>query len=174
MAGVAELVERPYVDGSRMAVTGWSYGGFMTTWLAGNYPDRWRAAVAGAAVTDLADQYNLADFNQNQRYGMGGASPWSESGREMYREQSPITHAARIRAPTLIMSATRDFRVPVTQSFKLFHALEDSPVETRFRLYPGRTHFPGDPVRSEDVYRNWIRWVEDHLGTPPDADGEES
>lgn len=163
MAGVDQLLERPYVDGSRMAVTGWSYGGYMTTWLAGNYPDRWRAAMAGAAVTDLADQYNLADFNQNMRYGMEGASPWTERGRRMYREQSPITYATRIRTPTLIMSATRDFRVPVTQSFKLFHALEDSGVETRFVLYPGRTHFPSDPVRSEDVYRRWLDWVEEHL-----------
>src|SRR5882724_4568672 len=63
MAGVAELEKRGFVDASRRAVSGWSYGGFMTTWLLGNYPDRWKAAIAGAAVTDLTDQYNLGDSN---------------------------------------------------------------------------------------------------------------
>ncbi len=162
MAGVAELHDRPYVDGSRMAVTGWSYGGYMTSWLAGNYPDAWRAAMAGAAVTDLEDQYNMADFNVNMRYAMGG-SPWTDNRREEYREQSPISYATQITAPTLIMSSTQDFRVPVTQSYKLFHALRDNGVETRFVLYPGRTHFPGDPVRRLDVYRNWIEWIKTHL-----------
>ncbi|HEX9729693.1 MAG TPA: S9 family peptidase [Gemmatimonadales bacterium] len=162
MAGVAVLRSRSYVDGSRMAVTGWSYGGYMTSWLAGNYPDAWKAAMAGAAVTDLEDQYNMADFNVNMRYAMGG-SPWTDDRQRAYREQSPISYATRITAPTLVMSATQDFRVPVTQSYKLFHALRDNGVETRFILYPGRTHFPGDPVRSLDVFRNWVEWVRTHL-----------
>ena len=58
MAGVAMLEKRGFVDSARMAVSGWSYGGYMTTWLLGNYPDRWKAAIAGAAVTDWLDQYD--------------------------------------------------------------------------------------------------------------------
>ena len=54
MSGVDLLKKRGWVDESKMAVTGWSYGGYMTTWLLGNYPDHWKVAVAGAAVTDWA------------------------------------------------------------------------------------------------------------------------
>jgi dipeptidyl aminopeptidase/acylaminoacyl peptidase len=75
MSGVAELKKRPYVDLRRVAVTGWSYGGYMAVWLAGNYPEQWRAAVAGAPVTDLEDQYNLSDGNILGRHRAGG-SPW--------------------------------------------------------------------------------------------------
>jgi len=163
MAGVDMLTAQPYIDSSRMAVTGWSYGGFMTTWLAGNYPDRWKAAMAGAAVTDLRDQYNLSDLNVSYSYMMNGLSPWSDEGREAYRKNSPITYATNITAPTLIMSATKDFRVPVSQSLKLFHALDDNGVKTKLILYPGRTHFPSDPVNSMDVYRRWVEWVDEHL-----------
>lgn len=163
MAGVDMLTAQPFIDSSRMAVTGWSYGGFMTTWLAGNYPDRWKAAMAGAAVTDLRDQYNLSDLNVGNRYMMNGLSPWSDEGREAYRKNSPITYATNITAPTLIMSATRDFRVPVTQSLKVFHALDDNGVKTELILYPGRIHFPSDPVNSLDVYRRWLEWVDEHL-----------
>ena len=94
---------------------------------------------------------------------MNGLSPWSDEGREAYRKNSPITYATNITAPTLIMSATRDFRVPVSQSFKLFHALDDNGVKTELILYPGRTHFPSDPVNSLDVYRRWVEWIDEHL-----------
>lgn len=163
MAGVDAMTAQPYIDSSRMAVTGWSYGGFMTTWLAGNYPNRWKAAMAGAAVTDLRDQYNLSDLNVSYRYSMHGLSPWSDEGRELYSKNSPITYATDITAPTLIMSATHDYRVPVSQSLKLFHALDDNGVKTELILYPGRTHFPSDPVNSMDVYRRWLEWVDEHI-----------
>ena len=60
MAGIDDLKRRGLIDPQRMAVTGWSYGGFMTTWLAGHYPV-WKAAVAGAPVTDWVEMYDLSD-----------------------------------------------------------------------------------------------------------------
>jgi dipeptidyl aminopeptidase/acylaminoacyl peptidase len=165
MAGVGLLRQRPYVDKGRTAVTGWSYGGYMTSWLIGNYPTEWKVAMAGAAVTDLEDQYNMADFNVSERYAMGG-SPWTDDRQQSYRDQSPITYATKAKAPTLIMACTQDFRVPVMQSYKLYHALKDNGVETKFIAYPARSHFPGDPVRSLDVYRHWVEWVKTHLESP--------
>ncbi len=76
MAGVAMLRQRAYVDKARTAVTGWSYGGFMTSWLMGNYPNEWKAAMAGAPVTNWEDKYNLGDGNIAIRYLFGG-SPWT-------------------------------------------------------------------------------------------------
>ena len=80
MSGVAELVKRGIVDEARMAVSGWSYGGYMTVWLLGNYPDKWKAAMAGAAVTDIEDQYNLGDANVRRGSTIGG-SPWTDAKR---------------------------------------------------------------------------------------------
>ena len=95
MAGLAALKKRGLIDESRVAVSGWSYGGYMTTWLLGNYPG-WRVAVAGAAVTDNLDQYNLGDGNVRRRYAFGG-SPWTSAERmKAYIEQSPITYASKI------------------------------------------------------------------------------
>ena len=95
MAGVAVLEKRGFVDSSRMAVSGWSYGGYMTTWLLGNYPDRWKAAIAGAAVTDWLDQYDYGDANVRRGTGFGG-SPYTDAKRmQAYREQSPITYASQ-------------------------------------------------------------------------------
>ena len=166
MAGLAVLKRRAYVDSTRIAVSGWSYGGFMTTWLIGHYTG-WKAAVAGAAVTDLADQYNFGDGNVGWRYFVGG-TPWSDEGERLYRAQSPITNVGRITTPTLVMSNTGDVRVPATQSYKLYRALRDRGIETRFIAYPVGGHFPADPIRSRDVYRRWVEWIDQHM-TPTAA-----
>jgi dipeptidyl aminopeptidase/acylaminoacyl peptidase len=162
MAGVAMLRGRPYVDRTRTAVTGWSYGGFMTSWLIGNYPDEWQAAMAGAPVTNLEEQYNFGDGSISWRYFIGG-SPWTEGRQQAYREQSPITYATRIKAPTLVMSNMEDFRVPPTQAFELYRAMKDNGVETEFIGFRGRTHASADPVNARERTRLWVDWVKRHL-----------
>jgi len=163
LAGVDALVKRGFVDPSRIAVSGWSYGGYMTSWLIG-HDTRWKAAVAGAAVTDLSDQYCFADFNVQMRYAMKGfATPFSPGGEALYREQSPITYATRAKTPTLILTDTGDFRVPHTQSFRLFRALKEAGVETSFVAIPVKGHFPGDPIRARELFRRWIGWLEPRL-----------
>ena len=161
MAGVAALKKLGFVDESNIAVTGWSYGGYMTTWLMGHYSG-WKAAVAGAAVTNMVDQFNLADFNVTERYIFNG-SPYVGDNLKAYIEQSPITYASKMKTPTLILSDTGDFRVTVTQSYQLFHALKDNGVPVRFFAYPVGGHFPSDPVRQMDVYRRWSEWLTQYL-----------
>jgi dipeptidyl aminopeptidase/acylaminoacyl peptidase len=164
MSGVEYLKKRGFVDETRMGVSGWSYGGFMTTWLLGNYPDRWKAAVAGAAVTDWMDQYNLGDANVRRGRAMGG-SPWTDPARRRsYAEQSPITYAPRIKAPTLVLCNTGDYRVPITQSYQLYRALVDNKIPTQFIAYPLPGHSPADPVHSRDVSRRWVEWLARYLG----------
>jgi dipeptidyl aminopeptidase/acylaminoacyl peptidase len=156
-----EAVKKPgFVDESKIAVSGWSYGGYMTSWMIAQY-HIWKAAVAGASVTDLNEEYNLSDGNVGGRYSFKG-SPWTGNMRD-YIAQSPIAYASQIRTPTLILSDTGDARVPVTQSYQLFHALKDNGVMVKFIAYPVAGHFPGDPVRSRDVYSRWIAWVDQYL-----------
>lgn len=161
MAGIERLKAMGIVDEDRMAVSGWSYGGFMTVWLTSHY-QVWKAAVAGASVTDWFDWYNLADMNRWSGYGLGG-SPWLNDNAENYWEQSPISYAHQIQTPMLILHNTKDPRVTVTQSFKLFYNLKDRGVETQFIAYPLPGHFPQDPVHRLDVYRRWIQWIKERL-----------
>lgn len=165
MSGVEQLKARGFVDESRIGVSGWSYGGYMTSWLLGNYPGVWRAAVAGAAVTDNLHQYMLGDANVS-RGGPFGGSPYTDPKRmQMFAEQSPITYASRIKAPTLILALVGDYRVPITQSYALYHALEDNGVEVKFIAYPLPGHSPSDPIHQRDVDRRWIEWFTKHFGT---------
>ena len=161
MAGVA-AVERAYsIDTSRVAVSGWSYGGYMTSWMIGHY-HVWKAAVSGAAVNDLIDEYTLGDNGVGWRYNFGG-SPFTHDRAKAYIAQSPIDAAWNVTTPTLILSDTGDQRVPITQSYKMFHALKDRGTTVEFWAYPVAGHFPGDPVRAQDVDRRWMEWLVKYL-----------
>jgi len=163
MSGVDLLIKKGSADANRMAVSGWSYGGYMTTWLLGNYPDRWRAGVAGASVTDHVDQYAFSDIHSPVATYYGG-SPFTDPKRlQAYREQAPITYASKIKAPTLVLSDTGDARVPITESFMLYHVLRDNGVKTKFIAYPVSGHSPSDPIHQRDVNRRWADWIQEHL-----------
>jgi dipeptidyl aminopeptidase/acylaminoacyl peptidase len=165
MAGVAELRKRSSIDKARTAVTGWSYGGYMTSWLIGNYPNEWRAAMAGAPVTSWLDQYDLSDGNISLKNDMGG-SPWVNDHAEFYKQQSPITYATKAKAPTLVMANIEDFRVPPSQAMSLYRALQDNGVESKFVAFQGRTHASADPVNARERTRLWIEWVKQHMEKP--------
>jgi dipeptidyl aminopeptidase/acylaminoacyl peptidase len=161
MAGIDAVNKIAKVDPKRVAVSGWSYGGYMTSWLEGHYHD-WKVAVAGAAVNNLVDEYALADNGVGWRYAFGG-SPWTKNLMQQYVDQSPLTYARTIVTPTLIMSDTGDQRVPITQSYEMFHTLKDRGTTVEFWAYPVSGHFPSDPVRSLDIYTRWTDWIAKHL-----------
>jgi dipeptidyl aminopeptidase/acylaminoacyl peptidase len=161
IAGIEALKQQGFIDDTKIGVTGWSYGGYMTSWLIGHY-QIWKAALAGAPVTDLYEEFNLADGNVTTRYSFKG-SPFVGDNLKDYRAQSPITYAAQIKTPTLILHDTGDARVTIGQSYQLYHALKDNQVPVKFFAYPTAGHFPGDPVRVMDVYRRWTAWMDQYL-----------
>jgi dipeptidyl aminopeptidase/acylaminoacyl peptidase len=161
MAGIEAVKKLGFVDESKIGVTGWSYGGYMTSWLIGHY-HIWKAAMAGAPVTDIYDEYNLSDGNVSGRYSFKG-SPYVGDNLKDFRAQSPITYAAQMKTPTLIMHDTADARVTITQGYSLYHALKDNGVPVKFVAYPVAGHFPGDPVRAMDVDRRWVEWMDQYL-----------
>lgn len=160
LAGVAAVVKRGSVDESRIGVSGWSGGGLQTSWLIG-HSHIWKAAVTGAGVHDWVEQAILADINEEfAQVFMGGATPWTKEGRAIFAAESPITYAKNVTTPTLILSDTGDQRVPITQSYALYHALKARGTPVRFTAFPRSGHFPSDPVGIEAVEKAWLAWFD--------------
>ncbi len=162
MAGLKKVEQKGFIDKSRIGVTGWSYGGYMTSWLIGNYPDVWKAAMSGAALNDWVMDYTIAYYQKGDLYFFGG-SPWVKKYWKIWRQQSPIAYAPKVKTPTLIMGDAGDPNVPIVNSYQMFHALRDNGVTVEFYVYPVDTHFPHDIVRTTDVYRRWINWMVKYL-----------
>jgi dipeptidyl aminopeptidase/acylaminoacyl peptidase len=168
MAGVAALKARGFVDESRMAVSGWSYGGYMTAWLIGHF-QVWRAAVAGAPLANYLDWYNTSCCNSWADPVLGG-SPWLHGNVAHYWEQSPVAYVGRTRTPTLVLGHLHDPEVPLSQSYNLYHALRDNGVPVRFVVYPVEGHNMNiDPVHQRDTYRRWVGWIDEHFRAPPEG-----
>lgn len=161
MAGLEKLKSTGIIDNNKIGVSGWSYGGYMTVWLAGHYGG-WKAAVSGAAVTDWVDQYNVGDGNVGRAGAIGG-SPWVGDNMQKYIAQSPITEAKNIKAPTLILANTADPRVPITQSYKLYHTLIDNGTVTKFMGWPIPAHNASDPISQMERDRLWVNWLNTYL-----------
>ena len=162
MAGIEALKSRGYIDEDKIAVTGWSYGGFMTAWLISRYPDVWKAAVAGAAPVDYTDMTSLSRMNMTLRHAITN-SPWVGDNYQIHYDMSPLKNLSRIKTPTLIMSKIEDQVVSVTGSFKLYHALIANNIPVQFIAYPGGGHSPSDPVNSKDVLDRWVVWLKKYL-----------
>ena len=165
IAGMDELKKKGFVDESRICISGWSYGGYMTTWMTGHYPDIWKCAVTGASVTNRIDQQNFSD-------SAGGGAAYT-SPENMARElaQSPISMVSKVKAPTLILHDTGDYRVPYMESFEWFHGLRANGVTAQFIAYPVYGHSPTDPVHQRDVQRRWIEWMHTYLDPAPASKG---
>ena len=161
MAGVAAVEKLGIVDTSRMAVSGWSYGGYMTSWLMSHY-HVWRTAISGAAVNNWVDMYNLGDGNFQIGFEFKG-SPYVGNNMADYRAQSPLTYAAQTTCPVLVISDVGDVRVPISQSFEMYHALADNHIPVRFVGIPVDGHYPSDPIRQRDLLVLWGSWLADHL-----------
>ncbi|HEV8658592.1 MAG TPA: S9 family peptidase [Thermoanaerobaculia bacterium] len=161
MAGITAVKKRGFIDEDKIVVGGWSYGGYMTNWMISHY-SIFKAAVAGAAVNNWLDQYTLGDSNVQRAYAMGG-SPYVGDNMKKYIDQSPITYASKIRTPTLILSDMGDVRVPVTQSFQMYHALRDNNVPVKFIAYPVSGHSPDDPIHQSDIDHRYVEWFSQYL-----------
>jgi dipeptidyl aminopeptidase/acylaminoacyl peptidase len=154
LAGVDDLVKRGVVDRERLFVYGTSYGGFMTCWLVGQ-TGHFRAAVAQNAVTDLNMMWGLSDIQTWTEWEFGG-KPWEVP--ERMRKHSPLTHAAKVKTPTLILHAREDRRCPLPMGLAWHQALRARRVPTEMVIYPGEGHGIRQPKHREDVLRRVLAW----------------
>lgn len=136
MAGVDILIERGLVDEGRMAVTGGSYGGYMTAWIIG-HTDRFAAAVSQRGVYNLMSFYGTSDIPMliSNEYD---AEPWENA--DLLWQHSPLAYAHHIKTPLLIIHAERDFRVPIEQAEQLFAYVRRSGGTVKMLRYPREGH----------------------------------
>ncbi|MGH8191189.1 MAG: prolyl oligopeptidase family serine peptidase [Rhodanobacteraceae bacterium] len=169
ISGLEMLEKKGIVDKSRIAAVGHSYGGYMTGWLI-SHQHFWKCAVVADGALDWTEEYELSGAGNLAwtRDSLGG-TPWDPQSAALYRTGSPITYAAQITTPTLILSGTDDITVPITESFALYHALASRHVPVQFIGIPGAHHTPQDPVHLELYYQALNRWVTKYLGSPAAA-----
>lgn len=165
MAVVDMLAERPYVDAGRMGIHGYSYGGFMTSWIIGQ-TQRFRACVCGAPVFDLESFRGTSDIGFSWGERQFGGVP--VLAREQYAAHSPSEFAHRATTPTLIVHGEADERCPIGQGEQLFISLKQAGCKTQFVRYPGAAHgfmASGWPAHREDYLRRLLGWMQEHLGS---------
>ena len=157
--GIDYLVERGLVDGNRLAIGGWSNGGYLAAWAV-TQTTRFKAAVMGAGISDwhnMHAQTNIADAD----ILLLDADPLENP--EVYREHSPITYAGRVTTPTLILHGENDPAVPVAQAYAFYRALRERNVPVELVVYPREGHGLSERVHLLDSEVRVLHWLERYL-----------
>jgi len=167
MAGVDEMIARGIADPDRLGVMGASYGGYMTNWIVTQTP-RFKAASAGASISDLTDLYFLSEGGEFMVEYF--KRPWEN--RESYAAHSPITFAGRVTTPLLIQHGENDPRVPIAGAWKFYRALKAMGKTVELDIYPRGGHVLREPMQQREQMRRNLEWFARWLGAgsaPPGA-----
>ena len=156
LAGV-DAVEAKYpVDPNRVGLTGWSYGGFMTM-FAVTQTQRFKAAVAGAGISDWLSYYGENSIDQWMTPYFG-ASVYDDPA--VYAKSSAINFIKQAHTATLVVVGDRDGECPAPQSYEFWHALRDLHVPTQLVVYPNEGHGFVNPAHRHDVMERAVEWFE--------------
>jgi dipeptidyl aminopeptidase/acylaminoacyl peptidase len=171
LAAVDEAIaSTPCLDPDRMGIMGGSYGGYLTSWIVA-HDHRFRAACSERAVNDFGSFAGTSDIGFWFAEGQLGASPFDDPA--LAAKHSPLTFAADIRTPLLIMHAEQDYRCPIEQAERLFVALARRDRPVRFIRVPDADHElsrSGRPRQRIERFRHILEWFALHLHpTPIDA-----
>ena len=162
LAGVDVVSARFPIDQHRIGLTGWSYGGFMTM-FAVTQTQRFRAAVAGAGISDWQSYYGENSIDK-WMLPFFGASVYDDPS--IYAKSSAIDFIGHAKTPTLIVVGDRDGECPAPQSFEFWHALRAQQVPTRLVVYPDEGHRFVSRQHQRDVLERAFAWFEQYM--PPD------
>lgn len=161
LAGVDAAESKYPIDDKRVGITGWSYGGFMTM-FAVTQTHRFKAAVAGAGISDWLSYYGENSIDQ-WMIPYFGASVYDDPA--VYAKSSAIDYIKQARTPALIVVGDRDGECPAPQSFEFWHALRDLNVPTQFVVYPNEGHGFVNPAHRRDVLDRALAWFAQYM--PP-------
>lgn len=157
--GVEYLVKEKLVDGNRVAIGGWSNGGFLTAWAV-TQTNRFKAAMMGAGVSDWLNmhaQTNIADADVL----LLAADPLENI--DIYNQHSPMTYASRVTTPTLIIHGEDDPAVPVAQAYAFYRALRERNVPVELVVYPREGHGLNERGHIQDYFKRLLDWLERYL-----------
>jgi len=158
MKGIdAAIAKYPFIDKTRLAAAGGSYGGYMADWLA-THTDRFKAIVSHAGVYDKVSMYATEElwFEEHDMQG----TPWTAP--DNYKKWSPSTYAAELgkyKTPTLVVAGERDYRVPYTQSLEFFTALQRQGVPSKLLIFPDEGHWVLKPQNCQLWYKTFLDWL---------------
>jgi dipeptidyl aminopeptidase/acylaminoacyl peptidase len=159
MAGVDESIRSAPIDPSRLGITGWSYGGYMTMWAV-TQTNRFKAAMAGAGVANYLSYYGENKIDQ-WMIPFFGKSVYEDP--EVYARSSPITFIEKVKTPTLILVGDSDGECPTPQSYEFWHALKTLGVETTLVVYEHEGHAFAKPEHERDRMERTVAWFDAHL-----------
>jgi len=158
MKGIdAALAKYSFVDKSRLAAAGGSYGGYMADWLA-THTDRFKAIISHAGVYDKVSMYATEElwFEEHDLQG----TPWGAP--ENYTKWAPSTYARdleKYKTPTLVIAGERDYRVPYTQSLEFFNTLQRQGVPSELLIFPDEGHWVLKPQNAQLWYKTFLSWL---------------
>jgi dipeptidyl aminopeptidase/acylaminoacyl peptidase len=159
MAGVDYAIAEGLADPERLAIIGWSYGGFMTAWAV-TQTTRFKAAMMGAGVCDYHSfhaQTNIQDWDMR----FIGADPIEDP--DAYRARSAITFVKNVTTPTLIIHGEKDPCVPVNQAWAFYYALRERGVPVELAIYPREGHGFVERDHLKDYQERIVRWLKQYV-----------
>ena len=159
LAGITAVEKVAPVDEHRLGVMGWSYGGFMTMWTV-TQTNRFRAAVAGAGISDWQSYYGENGIDA-WMIPYFGASVYDDPA--IYAKSSPMTYIRRVHTPTLAVVGENDIECPAPQTQEFWHALHGLGVPTTAVIYRGEGHWMHDPRHVEDYENRLVAWFDKYL-----------
>lgn len=162
MKGIdAATAKFSFIDKSRMAAAGGSYGGYMADWIA-THTGRFKAIISHAGVYDKVSMYATEElwFEEHDMQG----TPWS--ALENYKKWAPSTYAAdlgKYKTPTLVVAGEKDYRVPYTQSLEFFNTLQRQGVPSELLIFPDEGHWVLKPQNSQLWYKTFLGWLASYV-----------
>ncbi|MBD0284192.1 MAG: S9 family peptidase [Flavisolibacter sp.] len=163
MAGVDYVVNMGVADSARLGVMGWSYGGFMSSWVVG-HTNRFKAASIGAPVVDLAAQ-NMTDDISGFLPSYMKKEPWEDW--DVYNAHSPLRFVHNVTTPVLLQHGEADIRVPFSQGVMFYNALKRRGIPVRFLVLPRQPHGPTEPKMVVKVMQTNLAWFDQYLNGAP-------
>ncbi len=156
MAGVEYLAKQPYVDASRLAAAGGSYGGYMVNWLEG-HTDCFRCLVSHSGVFNTVSMFGSTEELWFPIWEFKG-TPWTNP--DLFARWSPSNHVSSFETPMLVIHGELDYRVPVSESLQLFTALQLMKVPSKFLYFPDEGHWILKAQNSQLWYQTVLDWID--------------
>jgi dipeptidyl aminopeptidase/acylaminoacyl peptidase len=157
--GVDRVIEMGVADPDRLAIMGWSYGGYMTNWTI-TQTHRFKAAVSGAGLSNLWSFTGTADVMGFLPDYFGG-EPWQQF--DNFQKHSPITYVKNVTTPTLVLHGESDIRVPTSQGYEFYHSLKREGVIAKMVVYPRQPHGVREPKFVLDIMQRHVDWVDKYV-----------